>query len=215
MPKIWKSRSWHFVALFLRMDLTSHQLKPGPAKIKASDVPSRPTQTKLFQIRLSTERIQKNSTKKTFLPRPNSNHLPSDFCAFMDCFRLKASLRAAALISLDLASAPAEMLAMVAWFSDCSTEICCTTRWTYDYGPGTPGQGHFNPLESWENIQAIGRKNPPEMDRIFDIPRNFNAVKNGEKPSVHGQHHGSRLTKTKKSNRMTSPPPAVRTHSPP
>ena len=39
------------------MDLTSHQLKPGPAKIKASDVPSRPTQTKLFQIRLSTERI--------------------------------------------------------------------------------------------------------------------------------------------------------------
>jgi hypothetical protein len=53
------------------------------------------------------------------------------------------------------------------------------------------------------------------MDRIFDVPRNFNAVKNGEKPSVHGQHHGSRLTKKKKSYRMTSTTPAVRTHSPP
>lgn len=65
-----KSRSWHFVALFLRMDLTSHQLKPGPAKIKASDVPSRPTQTKLFQIRLSTERIQKDSIQQKTCPPP-------------------------------------------------------------------------------------------------------------------------------------------------
>lgn len=52
------------------MDLTSHQLKPGPAKIKASDVPSRPTQTKLFQIRLSTERIQKKSIQQKTCPPP-------------------------------------------------------------------------------------------------------------------------------------------------
>ena len=65
----------------------------------------------------------------TFLITTGS--FPGHFWAFMDCFKLKASLRAAALISLDLASAPAEMLAISAWFSDCSTEMCCTTRWTY------------------------------------------------------------------------------------
>lgn len=74
-----------------------------------------------FQQKTNPQKTQKRSV--CFKP-------PSDFFAFIPCFKLKASRLAAALISLDLASAPAEMLAMCAWFSDCNTEMCCTTRWT-------------------------------------------------------------------------------------
>ena len=112
---------------FLRMGLTkSHQkLKPLRQKIRLLVRPHLPH--KLFQIRLP-ERLYLFNQNLSFSAHLQFSNHPSDFCAFMDCFRLKASLRAAALISLDFASAPAEMLAMVAWFSDCSTEICCTTR---------------------------------------------------------------------------------------